>query len=298
MPSLLEGPAQHSLLSRSTAEPEHVVSFSGGLGSWHAARLIGDLYGTGRLTLLHLDAGMEDEDTYRFLIEGAADAGGVPVADVSDLAERALALPPVEDEGRKPESLAKLAQLARDAHERLPHLVWISQGKDVWDVYEERKFLGNNRVDVCSIVLKREAADHWMRAHFFPEEVILYLGYNVGELPRHERAKARWIPYRLESPLVDHPPTGDPKEAAVALCHSSGIEIPRLYRLGFKHSNCSGFCCRAGKSHFAHLLATTPARYLYFEEREERLRGRIGDYTILRELRERIETEETASVAP
>ena len=283
-----------------------MVSFSGGLGSWHAARLVRDLYDTDRLTLLHLDAGTEDEDTYRFLIEGAADVTGVPLASVADLAERALALPPIEEEGRKQERLAKLAQLARDAHERLPHLVWVCQGKDVWDVYEERKFLGNNRVDVCSIVLKREAADRWMRARFFPEEVILYLGYDAGELPRHERAKARWLPYLLKSPLVDHPPAGDPKDAAIVLCRSSGIEIPRLYRLGFKHSNCSGFCCRAGKSHFAHLLSIMPDRYLYFEEREERLRKRIGNHTILREqrdgvrrkltlreLRKRIESEES-----
>ncbi len=200
--------------------------------------------------------------------------------------------------------------MAADAQGRIPGLVWVHQGKDVWDVYDERNFLGNNRVDVCSIVLKREAAERWIRSRFFPEEVVLYLGFDATERARQERAKARWLPYRVENPLVEEPPDGDPKEAAKALCRDAGMEVPLLYRLGFAHGNCSAFCCRAGKSHFVHLLRTMPERYRYFEEREERLRALIGDYTILREqrdgvrlrislrqLRERVERVEAADRA-
>ncbi len=299
--------AHRSLLVPEDVEPEHVISTSGGLGSWHAGRRVRDRHGTDRLTLLHLDAGMEDPDTYRFLIEGSADVLGVPLEEVADLARRARELPPVEREDLKAQRLAALGALAADAQERIPGLVWVHQGKDVWDVYEERNFIGNNRVDLCSIVLKREAAERWVRARFFPEEVVLYLGFDATERARQERAKARWLPYRVENPLVEEPPEGDPKEAAMALCRAAGMEIPFLYRLGFTHSNCSAFCCRAGKSHFVHLLKTMPERYRYFEEREERLRARIGDYTILREqrsgvrrritlrrLRERVEAAERA----
>ncbi len=302
--------AHRSLLVPEDVEPEHVVSTSGGLGSWHAGRRVRDRHGTDRLTLLHLDAGMEDPDTYRFLIEGSADVLGVPLQEVADLASRARELPPVEREDLKPRRLAALGALAADAQGRIPGLVWVHQGKDVWDVYEERNFLGNNRVDVCSIVLKREAAERWIRSRFFPEEVVLYLGFDATERARQERAKARWLPYRVENPLVEEPPEGDPKEAAKALCRDAGMEVPLLYRLGFAHGNCSAFCCRAGKSHFVHLLRTMPERYRYFEEREERLRARIGDYTILREqrdgvrlrislrqLRERVERVEAADRA-
>lgn len=64
----------------------HVVMFSGGSGSWGAARRVADEHGTDDLTLLFADTKMEDEDLYRFLNEAAADVGGqfVKIADGRD----------------------------------------------------------------------------------------------------------------------------------------------------------------------------------------------------------------------
>jgi hypothetical protein len=53
-----------------------VVMFSGGIGSWAAAKRVAERYGTERLTLLFTDTRMEDEDLYRFLDEAAANVGG------------------------------------------------------------------------------------------------------------------------------------------------------------------------------------------------------------------------------
>jgi hypothetical protein len=55
---------------------KHVVMFSGGVGSWAAARRVAERYGTDDLTLLFADTNMEDEDLYRFIQEAAADVGG------------------------------------------------------------------------------------------------------------------------------------------------------------------------------------------------------------------------------
>jgi len=57
--------------------------FSGGVTSWAAARRIADEHGTGALVLLFADTRMEDEDTYRFLPEAAADIGA-PLVTVAD----------------------------------------------------------------------------------------------------------------------------------------------------------------------------------------------------------------------
>ena len=59
----------------------HVVMFSGGAGSWAAARRVAERHGPP--TLLFADTMMEDEDLYRFLDEAAADVGGdlVRIAD-------------------------------------------------------------------------------------------------------------------------------------------------------------------------------------------------------------------------
>lgn len=55
---------------------DHVVMFSGGVGSWMAAKRVAAKYGTDNLTLLFTDTKMEDEDLYRFLHEAAANVGG------------------------------------------------------------------------------------------------------------------------------------------------------------------------------------------------------------------------------
>ena len=61
----------------------HVVSYSGGVCSWCAAKRVAERHGTDNLILLFADTQIEDEDTYRFLEESAANVGGrlVRIAD-------------------------------------------------------------------------------------------------------------------------------------------------------------------------------------------------------------------------
>jgi len=58
------------------SEPARVVMFSGGIGSWAAAKRVAERHGTDNLTLLFTDTLIEDEDLYRFLEEAAANVGG------------------------------------------------------------------------------------------------------------------------------------------------------------------------------------------------------------------------------
>ena len=62
---------------------KHVVQFSGGVGSWAAARRVIDKHGPEDVVLLFADVKMEDEDLYRFLDEVEADLG-VPVTKVAE----------------------------------------------------------------------------------------------------------------------------------------------------------------------------------------------------------------------
>lgn len=60
-----------------------VVMFSGGIGSWGAARRAVAKYGAENVTLLFADTKIEDPDLYRFLDEAAADVGA-PLVKVAD----------------------------------------------------------------------------------------------------------------------------------------------------------------------------------------------------------------------
>jgi len=55
--------------------PSTVVMFSGGVGSWGAARRVADTDGIAGLALLFTDTLIEDPDLYRFLEEAATDIG-------------------------------------------------------------------------------------------------------------------------------------------------------------------------------------------------------------------------------
>ena len=70
---------------------KHVVLFSGGIGSWAAAKRVHASMGrhSDELVLLFTDTKTEDEDLYRFIEEAAADVGGelVTIADGRDVWE-------------------------------------------------------------------------------------------------------------------------------------------------------------------------------------------------------------------
>lgn len=62
---------------------KHVVNFSGGIGSWAAAKRVVERHGTTDVVLLFANTKMEDTDTYRFLTEAAANVG-VPITYIEE----------------------------------------------------------------------------------------------------------------------------------------------------------------------------------------------------------------------
>jgi hypothetical protein len=63
--------------------PRWVAQFSGGIGSWAAARRFADANGTEGGVLLFADTRIEDMDLYRFLVQAAADIG-CPLVSIAD----------------------------------------------------------------------------------------------------------------------------------------------------------------------------------------------------------------------
>jgi hypothetical protein len=164
-------------------------------------------------------------------------------------------------------------------------LVTISDGRTPWELFEDTRFIGNTRVDICSRVLKRDLLDRWIKEHFQPEEVVVYVGIDWTEVHRFERLAPRKLPYIYKAPLCE-PPFYDGPEEMLAEIFLDGIEIPRLYKLGFAHNNCGGFCVKSGHAQFKILLEELPDRFAHHEEREEHLRRVIGkDVAILRDRR-------------
>lgn len=182
-------------------------------------------------------------------------------------------------------------------------LITIADGRDVWQVFNDEKFIGNTRVDICSRILKRDLARRWIEEHTTPETHKVAMGIDWTEIHRFERARPRWEPWELIAPLCDKPYID--KQQIHADLKARGVEIPRLYAWS-PHNNCGGFCVKGGHGQFKALLVNMPERYKYHEEREQEfreehdadvaiLRDRTGGETrplTMREFRERIEAED------
>jgi hypothetical protein len=162
-------------------------------------------------------------------------------------------------------------------------LVILSDGRDIWQLFKDTRFLGNNRVPVCSRVLKSQASKEWVAENLDPETDVIHFGIDWTEQHRTERIAKNWEPYSVDFPLIWEDTN---KSDADRLLAEHGIKQPRLYDLGFPHNNCGGGCVRAGQGHFKHLLMTLPETYMEWEKNEEEIRQYLEkDVSILRDRR-------------
>lgn len=164
-------------------------------------------------------------------------------------------------------------------------VTWIADGRDVWEVFHDEKFIGNSRIAPCSHILKQQQSRKWLEENYSPDDCILYLGIDWTEAHRTKAPAKNWAPYRVEFPMCQEPYLT--KEEVKTELESRGIKAPRLYEMGFSHNNCGGFCVRGGQGHFVNLLKRKPELYHYHEQKEQEMREYLGrdDVSILRRTR-------------
>jgi hypothetical protein len=250
-------------------ELTHVVMFSSGAGSWAAARRVADTHGTDRLRLVFADVKGDNPSPH---------AG--------------------EDE----DNYRFLKDAAADIG---GELVWLNEGRDIWQVFHDDRFLGNSRLANCSKFLKQRPARQWLEANCDPLRPWCMSGSTGRRCTGCQRFRKAYLPYRAEAPLCEPPYLT--REQVFGMLRERGIEPPRLYEAGFPHANCGGFCVRGGQAQMELLLRENPARYRYHEAKEQELReylgkdvavlkDRTGGKTVpltLRRFRERVESQGT-----
>jgi hypothetical protein len=156
--------------------------------------------------------------------------------------------------------------------------VHLQDGRNIWQVFNDVKFMGNSRVDPCSRILKREPFAKYLTGHD-SSTTTLYYGIGRHEAHRIEAIRARWSPFLVFAPLIA---LGTTKENILGVLDRIGIEPPSLYELGFEHNNCGGFCVKTGQRQMLRLLTTMPDRYAWHEAEQERLFAEIGSHGFIR----------------
>lgn len=222
--------------------------FSSGAGSWATAKRVAERHGTENMLLLFTDT---------------------------------KGLNPSEHAGEDEDNYRFLRQAA--ANVGAP-LVWLVEGRDIWQVFDDEHMMGNSRVAHCSRELKQEPAREWVEAHCVQGETTIYLGIDWTEPQRFEPNRAGWAPWPVEYPMNDEPLIE--KGQVLDWLREEGIKPPRLYDMGFSHANCGGFCVRMGQNEARRLLLNNPARYAYHEGKEQAFRRKFKkDVSILRDRR-------------
>lgn len=180
-------------------------------------------------------------------------------------------------------------------------LIYLCDGRTPWEVFEDKRYIGNSRKAPCSQILKTEQVKQWLFRYAAPDDPLV-LGMDTSEYERVQRAQKNWnrpVISLLHEYKVYRPQFQE-------YLDKYNLRKPRLYDLGFAHNNCGGFCVRGGQKQFARLLKTFPNRFEYHEVMEQRiledipttkpfLRKNINNtthYVPLREFRKNLETGE------
>jgi hypothetical protein len=259
--------------------PRHfVVMLSGGLGSWMAGRRTVDKVGAENVTLVFTDVKGaddspytgEDQDTYRFLAEGAADLGAplVRLRDGRDIWDVFL-------------------EKGHLGNSQLSHCSWELKTIPV------RKWLEANYDPATTTVVvgmdwaegHRHAAVHFNYAHSLAgcvhplnrkrkaekrPSVCSSLFDGDGQLPGPGCKNLLSTPWTVWMPLTERPLLGKLQIAQEARLR--GLEPPRLYRMGFPHANCIT-CVKGGQTHWERVYRVFPDHFAYAERREQVFRA-------------------------
>ena len=223
-----------------------VVLYSGGIGSYSAARRLidrGDV-APADLVLLFTDTLIEDEDLYRFLEDSASDLE----AELVTIADGRTPWEVFEDEGMIGNTRADLCSriLKRDLSR-----AWIEE--------------------------------HYPPS---AGETAVVIGMDWTEIHRYERAVPRWKPYRLVAPLTEAPYLSKSELLAAARERGLETPRLYDEPYSMAHNNCGGGCVKQGAGAFVRLLESMPARFAEWERNENEFRERTGkDVAILRDRR-------------
>lgn len=164
-------------------------------------------------------------------------------------------------------------------------LEWIADGRTIWDVFKDRRFLGNSRQANCSTELKQKPAAEWLAANTSTDTTIV-IGIDWTETHRIPAVVNAYAPHPVRFPLTE-PDARFTKTQLLDWCTAFGIDPPRMYAQGYPHANCGGGCVRAGQGQFIRLYHLNPRRFAEWEDGEQDIREHLerDDIAILRDHR-------------
>jgi len=156
--------------------------------------------------------------------------------------------------------------------------------KSIQDVWRRWNSLNVASGAVCSSELKREVREKWQKENEYTHQVF---GFDLDE---PKRVKAMKLNHQKAKPIFPLWLHGYSKEDCIKIVSDSGIEIPKMYQLGFRNNNCFGVseesiggCVQGGIGYWQKMKRDFPLKFDKMAEEEHLLTDRKGSpVTMLR----------------
>jgi 3'-phosphoadenosine 5'-phosphosulfate sulfotransferase (PAPS reductase)/FAD synthetase len=123
---------------------------------------------------------------------------------------------------------------------------------DIREVFKQERFLVSPDGAPCTRLLKRQ-----MRVFFEEEDDLQVFGFTLEERHRAKRLAESNAYMNASFPLIEKNLT---KADCLAMIARAGIEIPAMYRLGYRNNNCIG-CVKGGAGYWNKIRVDFPTQF-------------------------------------
>jgi 3'-phosphoadenosine 5'-phosphosulfate sulfotransferase (PAPS reductase)/FAD synthetase len=134
---------------------------------------------------------------------------------------------------------------------------------DIWDVFDKTKYIAGINGARCSLEMKKRVRQEFENI----ENDIQVFGFDSSEEKRAEKFKKNNPEVIFSAPLIQW---NISKEDCLKIVQKAGIEIPIMYKLGYKNNNCIG-CCKGAKGYWNKIRQDFPDEFQRMAEMEKKL---------------------------
>ena len=144
--------------------------------------------------------------------------------------------------------------------------------RSIYEVFDKTRYLAGHKGARCTLELKKN-----VRREFELPDDRQVMGYTVEEQGRVDRFIDANNDVDLITPLIDR---GLTKQDCLAMVQDAGIELPEMYKLGYKNNNCRGCVKAQSPAYWKKIKIDFPEYYQKMLAQEKRLNVKICKTTV------------------
>lgn len=144
--------------------------------------------------------------------------------------------------------------------------------RSIYSVFDKTRYLAGHGGARCTLELKKNVR----KQYELPTDRQVF-GYTVEEQNRVDRFIDSNNEVDLIIPLIDR---GLTKEDCLAMISNAGIELPEMYKLGYKNNNCRGCVKAQSPAYWKKIGIDFPEYFAAMSAQEQRLGVKICKATI------------------